>query len=112
MGTRMELIGSFQQVKDLGMLPPGKRTSRLLNHTPEGNKEYIIFGCAEDNSGTFILRLEPDMGSELSDILSNSLGVDVFNKIEALDLTKGESYILELKKRKNGPTRFIRLTHE
>ncbi|MGA2911090.1 MAG: hypothetical protein ABSE17_00415 [Candidatus Levyibacteriota bacterium] len=112
MVTKVELIGSFQKPEKLGKVLPGKQTSPFPNYSPQGKEEFIVFGCKEDNSGTFILWLTPDTESELSDVLPEALEMGVFNIKERRFLQLGQSHILELKETKDGPTTLVRLTHE
>jgi hypothetical protein len=111
MPTTVELLSNFQRSKKLWEIFPGHTFGPVLNYSPEGQKEHIIFGCEEDNSATLILTLKPDPDPELPEEVVFSLGMSLHN-MEPEVLSFGQSRILELKKRKSGPTRLIRVTHQ
>lgn len=93
---------------NIGEVFPDCETTPLKNFNSNGERETIIFDCAKDDSSTTVFIFTKNT-QELFDL--PSIVRDNLESIEAHVLEKGDSYIIESRKIRDGDTKLLRLTH-
>ena len=105
----IEVQSVDEQWVEVGEVKPGDRPGSISDSTPKGRQVYL-FSCKGDDSGSTIYRSKFGMDVDLSNtarLINNLTGFETVK-----ELSKGESFEMNVKTDRAPEPRHIRFTHK